>query len=221
MDGVMMNGTRIVIPRSLRDEYLRCLHTGHFGVSKCRAVGVVKEIYSKCKDDFLPGLLVHRSTPLLYPNAKSPAELFLGRKIATNIPYIPFGTAALMHCLRNLDDHDNVPRFEPNDGDSCYVRINPNENTWEKGLVIRKVIGVPDSYIVEVDGRRYCRNKWDLTLSPPGANNNDDDESDSDNHQADHNVPMSRVMMPTLHPRPHLKFPKLPAHATQQKDFNL
>ena len=58
-----------------------------------RAVGVVKEIYSKYKDDFLLGLLVHQSTPLLYPNAKSPAELFLGRKIATNIPYIPFGTA--------------------------------------------------------------------------------------------------------------------------------
>ena len=40
-----------------------------------RAVGVVKEVYSKCKDDFLLGLLVHRSTPLLYSNnAKSPAE---------------------------------------------------------------------------------------------------------------------------------------------------
>ena len=117
-----------------------------------RAVGVVKEIYSKCKDNFLLGLLVHRSTPLLYPKAKSPAELFLGCKIATNIPYIPFRTAALMHRLRNVNDHDhdNVCRFKPNDSDSCYVRINPNENTWEKGLVIRKVIGVPDSYVVEV-----------------------------------------------------------------------
>ena len=76
-----------------------------------RTVGVVKEIHSKCKDDFLLGLLVHRSTPLLYPNAKSPAELVLGHKIATNIPYIPFGTAALMHRSRNLNDHDNVSRF--------------------------------------------------------------------------------------------------------------
>ena len=84
-----------------------------------RAVGVVKEIYSKCKDDFLLGLLVHWSTPLLYPNVKSPAELFLGCKIATNIPYIPFGTAALMQHLRS-DDHDQEHRFEPNDGDSLY-----------------------------------------------------------------------------------------------------
>ena len=179
-----------------------------------RAVGVVREIYSKCKDNFLLGLLVHQSTPLLYPNAKSPAELFLGHKIATNIPYIPFGTAALMHSSRNLNDHDNVCRFEPNDSDSCYVRINPNENTWEKSLVIRKVIGVPDSYVVEVDRCRYHHNKCDLTLSPPGTNNNDDNKSDSDNNQADHNVPMARAVMPTLCPRPQLKFPKLPVQAT-------
>ena len=37
IDGVLMNGTRIVIPSSLKDDYLRCLHTGHFGISKCQA----------------------------------------------------------------------------------------------------------------------------------------------------------------------------------------
>ena len=120
------------------------------------------------------------------------------------------------------DDHDQKHRFEPNDGDSCYVRINPNENVWEKGLVIRKVIGVPDSYVVEVDGHRYHHNKCDyLTLSPPGANNNNDYTSDSDNHHADQNVPMATAVMPTLCPRPQLKFPKLPVQATQQKNFNL
>ena len=110
-----------------------------------RAVGMVKEIYSKCKDEFLLGLLVHWSTPLLYPNAKSPAELFLGRKIATNIRYVPFGTTALMQCSRNVDDHDHdkVCRFELDDGDFCYVRVIPNKNVWGKCLVVRKVIGVP------------------------------------------------------------------------------
>ena len=87
-----------------------------------RAVGVVKEIYNKCKDDFLLGLLVHRFTPLLYSNnAKSPAELFLGHKIATNIPYIPFGTAALTQCSRT-DDHNHEHRFNPNDGDSLLCK---------------------------------------------------------------------------------------------------
>ena len=109
-------------------------------------MGVVKEIYSKCKDNFLIGLLVHRSTPLLCSNnAKLPAEMFLGRTIATNIPYIPFGTAALMQCPRNnSDDHDHEHRFEPQAGDSCYARLNPMENVWEKGFIVRKVIRVPD-----------------------------------------------------------------------------
>ena len=93
------------------------------------AVSVVKEVYTKGKDDFLLGLLVHHSTPLLYSsNAKLLAEMFLGQKMATNIPYIPFGTAALMQCPRNSDDHDHEHRFDPQDGDFCCARLNPIEN---------------------------------------------------------------------------------------------
>ena len=136
--------------------------------------------------------------------------MFLGQKIATNIPYIPFGTAALMQCPRN-DDHEC--RFEPQAGDSCYARLNPMENVWEKGFIIRKVIRVSDAYVVEVDACRHHCNKRDLTLSPP---DNNDDESDS--HSDDHDVPMAAGVMPTLCPRRQLKFPKLPVQATQHKD---
>ena len=37
VDDIIMNGTCIVIPKSLQAEDLKCLHTGHFGVSKCHA----------------------------------------------------------------------------------------------------------------------------------------------------------------------------------------
>ena len=37
VDGILLNGTRIVVPKSLQAEYLKCLHTGHFGITKCRA----------------------------------------------------------------------------------------------------------------------------------------------------------------------------------------
>ena len=36
-NGIIMNGTRIVTPQSLQQEYLQCLHMGHLGISKCRA----------------------------------------------------------------------------------------------------------------------------------------------------------------------------------------
>ena len=110
---------------------------------------------------------------------------------------------------------EHIHTFDPQ-GNSCWARLDPTENVWSKGLVVRKVIGVSDSYVVEADGHRYCQNKCNLTLSPP-----DDDDGESDNHHANHDVPMARAVMPTLHPRPQLKFPKLPVQATQQKDFNL
>ena len=37
VNGIVMTGTRLVIPKSLQAEYLRCLHTGHFGITKCQA----------------------------------------------------------------------------------------------------------------------------------------------------------------------------------------
>ena len=53
------------------------------------AVGIVKEIYTKCGDNFLLGLLVHRMTPLLYMKSKlSPVELFSGHRLASNLPVI-------------------------------------------------------------------------------------------------------------------------------------
>ena len=78
------------------------------------------------------------------------------------------------------------------------------------------MIGIPDSYVVEVEGHRYHSNKCDSTLSPQYNNN-----GQSDSHSDDHDVPMATGVMPTLHPRPQLKFPKLPVQATQQKDFDL
>ena len=54
-----------------------------------QAVGVVKEIYTKCGDDFLLGLLVHRTMPLLYMRFKlSSAELFFSHRLASNLPII-------------------------------------------------------------------------------------------------------------------------------------
>ena len=34
-NGIIMNDARIVMPQSLQQEYLQCLHMGHLGISKC------------------------------------------------------------------------------------------------------------------------------------------------------------------------------------------
>ena len=89
------------------------------------------------------------------------------------------------------------------------------ENTWEKGFIVRKVIGVPDSYIVEVDGQRYHRNKCDLTLNKPA------DSGDGDSHSNTHDESMTTGVMPTLHPRRQLDFPCIPVQATEQINFKI
>ena len=93
-------------------------------------------------------------------------------------------------------------------------------NVWHKGTVLRKVIGVPDSYVIDVDGQ-YRWNKRDLTLVPPSTGNEESDESDGDSHQDDQEQPMRAAVRPTLHLRQTLKFPRLPVQATEQKDFKL
>ena len=148
--------------------------------------------------------------PLLYStHAKSPVELFLGHKLTTNIPYIPFGTTALMQHKEPEHQH----HFDPNNRDVCYARLDPSVNQWSKGFLVRKVIGVPDSNVIEVDGCRYHRNKCDITLYRPGDNGESDSDVDGE--------PMTAGVMPTLHPRPQLKFPKLPVQATQQKELHM
>ena len=82
-------------------------------------------------------------------------------------------------------------------------------------------MGVPDSYVIDVDGHHYQRNKRDLTLVPPSTNNTESEEGDGDCHQDDQEQPMRAAVRPTLHARQTLKFPRLPVQATQQKDFKL
>ena len=50
------------------------------------------------------------------------------------------------------------------------VCLSPVENTWKQGIIIRSVVGVPDSFIIEINGQQYKRNKCDITLSPLRGN---------------------------------------------------
>ena len=99
-----------------------------------------------------------------------------------------------MQCLRNSDDHDHEHRFEPTSRRLLLCKTQPHGKCVGERLHSYKVIGVPDSYVVEVDGRWYHRNKCDLTLSPL---ENDDE---CDNHPDDHDVPIATEVMPTLCP---------------------
>ena len=95
-----------------------------------RAAGFVKEVYTKCKNDFLLGLLVHGTTPLLYMKSKlSLAELFFGHRLASNLPVIHNCNPELVAEQQPLDDPSRTREvnFEP--GDNVWVCLSPIENT--------------------------------------------------------------------------------------------
>ena len=136
------------------------------------AVGIVKEVYIKCKDDFLLGLLVHRTTLLLYMKSKlSLAELFFSHRLASNLPIIHSSNPELVAERQPKDEPSRTREvnFEP--GDNVWVCLSPKENTWKQGIVIHNVVGVPDSFVVEINGQQYRRNKHDITFSLPKGDN--------------------------------------------------
>ena len=120
-----------------------------------------------------------------------------------------------MAVLMQHKEPEHMHHFEPKDGDICYARLDPSVNQWSKGFIVRQVVGVPNLYVVEVDGHRYRWNKRDITLYPQG------DNDESDGHSDVEEEPMAAGVIPTLYPRPQLKFLKLPVQATQQKEFHM
>ena len=97
----------------------------------------------------------------------SPAELFFGCRLASNLPVIHNSNPELVAERQPLDDSSRTRNvnFEP--GDSVWVCLNPIENIWKQGVIICNVVEVPDSFIIEINGQQYQQNKRDITFSPP------------------------------------------------------
>ena len=45
---------------------------------------------------------------------------------------------------------------EPND--NVWVCLSPLEDVWKQGVVICSVFGVPDSFVIEINGQQYQQN---------------------------------------------------------------
>ena len=86
-----------------------------------QTVGIVKEVNTKCKDDFLLGLLVHHTTPLLYMKSKlSPAKLFFSHRLASNLPVIHNSNSELIAEQQPLDDPYRTRKVNFELGDNVW-----------------------------------------------------------------------------------------------------
>ena len=145
------------------------------------------------------------------------AELFFSCRLASNLPVIHNSNPELVAERQPLDKPSRTREvnFEPRD--SMWVHLSPIENIWKQGVIILCVVGVPDSFVMEINGQQYRRNKHDITFSPPRG---DDGvvEGATGNQHAKKQVGTENKT-DRLRPRPALKFPKLLTQARLHSNF--
>lgn len=136
------------------------------------AVKVAKNLIEK-NDDILHALLDYRSTPL--SNGYSPAELFLGRKLKTDLPILP--------SKLRPSNYKEITKFENKNKLKQALNYNRRHNVRPlKTLKINDPIFIidlkkygyieskskfPRSYIVNVNGKKYRRNRKFLNYVKP------------------------------------------------------
>ena len=98
----------------------------------------------------------------------SPAELFFGHRLASNLPVIHQSDPELVvEYQPTLEQSSRTREVNYEAGKGRWVHLSEIDKTWKQGTVVRTVVGVPDSFIVEINGQQYRRNKHDITFSPP------------------------------------------------------
>ena len=141
------------------------------------AVKTCKSLLMKAradKRDPLLALLEWRNTPSEYLNA-SPAQLLYGRRTRTRLPVAQ--TLLVPHVITDIPErikvrkqkqkfyYDRHARELPKlcEGDAIRMRL-PGESKWSLGRVISDVGN--RSYVVEVNGKQYRRNRRYLRTTP-------------------------------------------------------
>ena len=149
----------------------------------------------------------------------SPAELFFSHRLASNLPIIYNSNPELVAEQQPFDEPSRTREvnFEP--GDNVWVCLSPIENTWKQGVIIRSVVGVPASFVAEINGQQYLRNKRDITFSPPKGNDGVVGGATGNQHAEEQVGTENKT--DRLRPRPTLKFPKLPTEAMLHSDFQM
>ena len=147
-----MNGTRIVIPWSLRDEYLKCLHTGHFGVSKCcaRAKSIV---YWPGIDKDITNLIGHCDTCRQVQHAPPSYD---EHSVEACYPSHIFGS--------DIGNIKGKPHVVVVDYYSFFICERPMPDMSSETLILAlKTIfsesGVPNILITD-NGRQYCSEEF-------------------------------------------------------------
>ena len=83
-DGLILKGTRIVVPSTKQSEILKLIHEGHLGLTKCK-LGAKETVYWPGLNDQLEKLVLNCQLCLKYSQSKCKLtpDMSLGQEIPT------------------------------------------------------------------------------------------------------------------------------------------
>ena len=169
-----------------------------------KAVGMVKQIYTRCADPLF-GMLVLKTVPLLDVK-ESPDKLFFGRILNTNLPKVETVHKLYEDRYINQDDSGDLPstrNFVEND--PVWVKVSEHL-PWQPGIIVK--VCDNQSFDVQVADKMYHCNTHHLTRRYPRVSIPEDDG------------PMPKESPQRVLQRwPKVKMPQIPVQATMQKDF--
>ena len=110
-----------------------------------------------------------------------------------------------------------IQNFES--GDNVWVRPSPIENIWKQGVIIHNVVGVPDSFIIEINCQQYWWIERNKTFSPSRGDDGVVEGATGNQHAEEQDGTDNKT--DRLQQRPALKFPELPTQATLHSDFEM
>ena len=90
-DGLMLKGTRIVIPNAKREEILKQIHEGHLGLNKCQ-MRAKETVYWPGLNDQLEQLILNCQLCLKYSRSKKKDTLHTA--LGPEVPPVPWSKVA-------------------------------------------------------------------------------------------------------------------------------
>ena len=179
-----------------------------------KAVGIVKELYTKCHDVKL-GLLLLKTTPVTngHHSFQAPVNVFFGHQLRADLliyhPNSSQNTCTLDAKNSAGSDINDVPsKYQVNQ--DVWVKVDPNTK-WMAGKISQ--ILPNQSYKIELsDGHVFQRNQHHITKQQSCLKPNMNSEAVSESHSYN------------LRPRKnvkHMQWPDIPIEASTGVDFEL
>ena len=169
-DGILFKGQRIIVPSSLRTEILKIIHTGHFGIEKCRIRAQTSVFWPRISADITN--MISNCNICLNTRNRQQRETFIPHEIPSK-PWLKVGTD--LFTLYNKDYVLVVDYY------SKFVEIAPLKNTTTANVInaLKKIFsrhGIP-KIVFSDNGPQYSSyqfkqfaQSWDFTHQTSSPN---------------------------------------------------